>query len=284
MNHSWKCPSENWPAPILFLGVIVRMTRHKSLLRSKIRQLLKENSQFKKSNFELENHLPSIADPIKMRHHLNITIPMGSWSTCSTTRCIRLALTVQDFGLESRGSSWSIMMSWFKSGFWLGSSGSSTWISSFRLKTLPTKLAVVWAMIYTDTLTKREPSHLWIWAGRVCCCCWPSILPGQPAGSTSGNLFCYRRSRTSLTTESIVVVAAQREKYLDMQGFCTTTRIAARSGSMCTQRLYHHMLDFIPSSALSSFSPLSNSLSLCVLTASVETTTLVIRHGLLSLP
>ena len=111
MNHSWKCPSENWPAPVLFLGVIVRMTRHKSLLRSKIRQLLKENSQFKKSNFELENHLPSIADPIKMRHHLNITIPMGSWSTCSTTRCIRLALTVQDFGLESRGSSWSIMMS-----------------------------------------------------------------------------------------------------------------------------------------------------------------------------
>merc|ERR1712172_429569 len=34
-------------------------------------------------------------EPIKMRHHLNITIPNGSWSICSTIRCIFLAVVLQ---------------------------------------------------------------------------------------------------------------------------------------------------------------------------------------------
>ena len=39
--------------------------------------------------------LPSMMEPIKMRHHLNITIPNGSWSICSTIRCIFLAVVLQ---------------------------------------------------------------------------------------------------------------------------------------------------------------------------------------------
>ena len=39
--------------------------------------------------------LPSMMEPIKIRHHLNITIPNGSWSICSTIRCIFLAVVLQ---------------------------------------------------------------------------------------------------------------------------------------------------------------------------------------------
>ena len=45
--------------------------------------------------FHYLKFLPSMMEPIKMRHHLNITIPNGSWSICSTIRCIFLAVVLQ---------------------------------------------------------------------------------------------------------------------------------------------------------------------------------------------